>query len=208
MFCKNCGAEVNDTARFCSKCGFERIHQIQKRKIVEDNNVIIQLKPQFNILYQFLISLLSGFMALIFIAYIMDKYFVILFRYPIIPTVFLIIYIIVKMITQSIQYKKVSYNFYATKVEYIDGFFNKHQKELKYMYVREVTMSKNILQRLCGIGTIRIYSNASSSRYSGKNHNNIINRNGILIHCLKDVDEKYKIVKQIIDEATEDDELI
>ncbi len=26
MFCRNCGAEMSDTARFCPKCGTERIN--------------------------------------------------------------------------------------------------------------------------------------------------------------------------------------
>ena len=88
------------------------------------------------------------------------------------------------------------------KVEYKDGFLNKEEKELKYKYVREVTMSQNILERLCCIGTIRIFTNASSGVYNGGNHGSMRGRNGIYIHCVDDVEEQYKIIKQIIDEGT------
>ena len=51
MFCKNCGAEVNDTARFCPKCGNDRIGgQTAKREIVEDGRVKYAVKPEFNML--------------------------------------------------------------------------------------------------------------------------------------------------------------
>ena len=57
MFCKNCGAEIDDTARFCYKCGYDRMGEIQQnKKIVEDNVVRFQLKPTYSYSYKFLIS--------------------------------------------------------------------------------------------------------------------------------------------------------
>ena len=93
------------------------------------------------------------------------------------------------------QYDNIRYDFYGNRVEYIDGFLNRERKELKYKYVREVTMSQNVLERLCGIGTIKISTNAFS-------HNSMRGMNGIFIHCVEDVEEQYKIIKQIIDEGT------
>ena len=101
------------------------------------------------------------------------------------------IYIGGKILVEKMRHKSLKYNFYRTKIEYIDGFFNKEEKELKYKFIREVTMSRNLLERICGIGTVRIYTNASNGFY-----------NGILIHCLTNVEEKYKIIKQVIDEGT------
>ena len=113
------------------------------------------------------------------------------------------IYIIIKMIFEKIQYDHYEYNFYNTKVEYIDGFLNKEEKELKYKYVREVTMNQNIIERLFKLGTIRIFTNASSgynSAYGG--NNSMRNRNGIYIHCVTNVKEKYETIKEIIDKGT------
>ena len=204
MFCKNCGTEMSDTARFCPKCGNDRGEQEQRREVVEDNNIRFQLKPEFNMLYQFLSALWSGFVVLFLIAYCITG-LPLLFYFPILPIVFLVIYIAIKMVVVNMQYKNLNYNFYTTKVEYIDGFLNKEEKELKYKFVREVTMSRNLLERICGIGTIKIFTNASSGGYGGGNHNSMKGRNGIFIHCLADVEEQYRIVKQIIDEGTPDE---
>ena len=91
-------------------------------------------------------------------------------------------------------------------MEYVDGFLNKEEKELKYKYVREVTMSRKTLERICGLGTIKIFTNASSGGYNGRSHNSMKGRNGILIHCLNDVEKQYRIVKRIIDEGTSEED--
>ena len=42
MFCKNCGAEMGESSRFCPRCGNDRIGEIQqKREIVEDNRISV-----------------------------------------------------------------------------------------------------------------------------------------------------------------------
>lgn len=79
----------------------------------------------------------------------------------------------------------------------------KKKKEVKYKNIREVTMSQNIFERFFKIGTIRIYTNASSGGYNGNNHRNMSGKNGIIIHCVTDLREKYKNVKEIIDEGIE-----
>lgn len=206
MFCRNCGAEINDTAKFCPKCGNARTgEQVQKKEIIEDNNVRLTLKPEFNMLYQFLSAVWNGILVLFLIAYCITGIELFIY-YPIIPTGFLAIYILIKMVVGNMQYKSLKYNFYATKVEYIDGFLNKEEKELKYKFIREVTMTRSILERICGIGTIKVFTNASSGGYGGGNHNNMKGRNGILIHCIANVEEQYRIVKQIIDEGTPEEE--
>ena len=106
------------------------------------------------------------------------------------------------MVIGKKQYNNLEYNFYATKVEYVDGFLNKEEKELKYKHIREVTMTQSILERLCAIGTIRIFTNASSGDYGNNRNNNMNGRNGIYIHCVKNVQEQYKKIKEIIDEGT------
>lgn len=198
MFCKNCGSEINDTARFCPKCGNDRIGGGQKTEKVEDNSIRFSLKPQFNMLYQILTSWRE--IVVLFLAAYFNTDF------PIIPIGFLIIiYVVVKIIIRNMQYKSLAYNFYTTKVEYVDGFLNKEEKELKYKFVREVTMSQSILERICGIGTIKIFTNASSGGYSGRDHSSMKGRNGLYIHCVDNVQEQYRIIKEIIDEATPED---
>ena len=64
-------------------------------------------------------------------------------------------------------------------------------------------MSQNILERAFSIGKIKIYTNASSGVNTGY-YNRTRGINGIYIHCVDNVQEQYRIIKQIIDEGTPD----
>lgn len=206
MFCKNCGAEMSDTARFCSKCGYDRMGEIQQnKKIIEDNVIRFQLKPTYSYSYKFLSALWNAILWIFLISVFFVRLPMLWIIYP--STFFITlaivgIYIAIKMVVEKKQYDNLEYNFYATKVEYVDGFLNKEEKELKYKHIREVTMTQNILERLCAIGTIRIFTNASSVNYGNSAHNNMKGKNGIYIHCVKNVQEQYRIIKEIIDEGT------
>ena len=79
------------------------------------------------------------------------------------------------------------------------------EKELKYKYIREVTMSQNIIERLFGIGKIKVFTNASSGMNNGAYGNSMRNRNGIQIHCVENVEEQYKKVKELIDNGSQDE---
>lgn len=206
MFCKNCGSIMNDTARFCAKCGYDRTGgQVQRTEKVEDNRIRFQLKPEFNVLYKLCHNIFLSIIYMVCICFGITNLYKLWFVYPktlMITIAIMMIYVIAKMIFEKMQYRDLEYNFYTTKIEYKDGFFNKEEKELKYKFIREITMSQNILQRFCGIGTIRIFTNASSGGYNTGNHNNMRGRNGISIHCVENVQEQYRIIKQIIDEGT------
>lgn len=210
MFCRNCGTEMSDTARFCPKCGNDRMgEQTPKKEKIEDNHIIFQIKPEFNDTYKLLSNTWHAIIGTFFICFAFIDIYKLLLTYNsstlILTIIIMALYVAIKMILEKIQYNDLEYNFYTTKIEYKDGFLNKEEKELKYKYVREVTMSRNVLERLCGIGTIRIFTNASSGAYNGNNHNSVRGRNGIYIHCVADVEEKYRIIKRIIDEGSSEE---
>lgn len=213
MFCRNCGTEISDTAKFCPKCGSSITRSTtagenEKEKIVEDNVLKYRLKPRFHVLYKFLTNLGRALLYVFIIGIaILDSDIVSYFYKQAISIalIYIVVYIIVKMIFGKLQYNVMEYNFYKTKVEYKDGFFNKEEKELKYKFVREVIMTQNILERMCNIGTIRIFTTASSGNYGTNNHNGMRGKNGIYIHCVENVREQYEKIKQIIDEGTPDE---
>lgn len=206
MFCKNCGTEMSDIAKFCPKCGTEREGvQEAKKEVVEDNKIKFQVKPKFNIPYKMLTIVGRAILYMIIICCWLTDLYELWALYPItflITIGIMALYIIIKLAFEKMQYDDLEYNFYTTKVEYKDGFLNKEEKELKYKYVREVTMNQNIFERLFNIGTIKIFTNASSGGYPTRRHNNMQGKNGIYIHCVENVKEQYETIKGIIDEGT------
>lgn len=212
MFCRNCGTEMGDNARFCPKCGFDRTGgEARKQEIQEDNNVVEQLRPKYKLGYKFITTVLKSLLWFFIICFGVTDLYELWDMYPstlLIPLLIVLLYIIIKLVLDKKQYDDLQYNFYKTKVEYKDGFLNKEEKELKYKHIREVTMTQNILERMFNIGTIRVFTNASSGAYNyGGNtrHNNMRGRNGIFIHCIENVQEQYKRIKEIIDEGTPED---
>ena len=211
MFCKKCGAEINGDALFCPKCGCEvGISETEKKEVVEDNEVKYQLKPRFILGYKLITSFGRGLLYLfIFAIYFFSEVentdnigdVISIFAGALIGI--MVICVLIKLIFEKIQYNHYEYNFYNTKVEYIDGFLNKEEKELKYKYIREVTMSQNIIERLFGIGKIKIFTNASSGGYGGAYGNSMRNRNGIQIHCVENIQNQYKKVKELIDKGSQ-----
>lgn len=206
MFCKKCGYQMDEGEKFCPQCGTSIIMNNQEQK--NDNIIKFKLKPEFNIGYKFLSSLWQVIVFLFLINIFVIRLYVLWAIFPItivITLIVVLLYITIKMLFESKQYDNLEYNFYNTKVEYIDGFLNKEEKELRYKYIREVTMTQNIFERMFGLGTIRIFTNASSGGYGGKNHNSMKMKNGIFIHCVEDVRNQYNYIKEIIDEGTEED---
>lgn len=217
MFCRKCGEENNDEAKFCKNCGEDlsgtNVEKgTRKGSKEKDNTIKYSLKPTYNWGYKSItVGLGSLVVALIIIFYLFEEYTfdILLSGSPIGLIVFIgiVIFIIVRMVMEKFQYNKLEYNFYNDRIEYVDGFFNISQKELKYKYVREVTMTRNILERLFDIGTIRIYTNASSGyKAYGRNRANRQGENGITIHCITNTKEQYEKVKAIIDVGDEGSE--
>ena len=67
-----------------------------------------------------------------------------------------------------------------------DNFLNVAQKELKYVYIREIIKKQTFVQRWFNIGNIIMYSNAESGYTSG-----------IALVNVENINEVYKKVKEI-----------
>lgn len=101
--------------------------------------------------------------------------------------IFAIIFGISYLFTKK-QYDNYSYDFYKTKVIYRDSFLNVSEKEVKYKYIREVTMRQTIIQRIFNIGNVVLFTNAETGV-----------GNGICIVNVENVQEVYKKIKDVID---------
>ena len=182
-------------------------NQQNNNSFAEDNQIKLQIKPKYNIHYKLITTIGQFFITLI----IVGLYFRLFFIWTKWPITILftmligIIYVVVKMTFGKFQYDDLEYNFYATKIQYKDGFLDKEEKELEYQYIREVYLNQNILEKLCNIGTIRLHTTAANAMYTGNSHNASMSlRNGIYIHCVENVQEQYIKIKQIIDEGMQE----
>ena len=98
-----------------------------------------------------------------------------------------LIVIAIKLVFNKLQYKHLEYNFYKTKVIFEDSFLNLSEKEVKYKYIREVTMRQSFIQRWFNIGNILLYTNAETGL-----------GNGITIINVENVQDVYNKIKEII----------
>lgn len=195
MFCKKCGTEISRNSKYCFRCGIQNPHYVSEE---EDNELKYQLTPHFHFLYQFFhLSWLTFFI----IGFLLFKIFVegsktyenmeTIYRNIFWMTLGLtILYQIVRAFVAKVQCKHKIYRFYRTKAECESGIFNKKYQSFKYSSVREVVVSHNLFERALGLGRITIYTTAYATE------------NRMLIPCLKDAEEKCKIIKKIIDEST------
>lgn len=223
MFCRKCGSEINDGAVFCVKCGNDlrqantldnNIQKTYYNEAHDTNKIYASIKPTFNWVYKFfqkgwkwaLVALYIG-LSFEFQRLTVDpetfrfgyETLTLLELYPIQLILGTLLVIFIHMLLDKMQYNKIQYNFYVDRVEYKDGFLNVSQKELKYKFIREVAMTKNIIERIFNLGTIHLYTNASSGIRRGR-HNASVG-NGLALHCISDIEQVLPHIKKLVDAA-------
>ena len=184
MYCEKCGNKLPDNAKFCSSCGNEIFGGTIKAK-VPDTEILINIKPTFKLLYLYLPVIIIYLPIALILAVML------LFVSPIASLIIIMLFIgifsIIIFINKK-QYDSYTYDFYRTKVIYKDSFLNLSEKEVKYKYIREVTMRQTFIQRYFNIGNIILFTNAETG-YG----------NGIFIRNVENVSDVYKKIKTIID---------
>ena len=193
MFCEKCGTQLPDTASSCTNCGASTKGEIKreenKTEKIPDTEIQLKVKPTFKFGYMVLPSLIVYIIVAIVMALMIAPISVVTGI-----TVGLVIFLIcavilaIKTLFNKKQFDSFTYDFYKTKVIYRDSFLNVSEKEVKYKYIREVTMRQTFIQRFFNIGSIILFTNAETGF-----------GNGIFINCVEDVQNVYKNIKSIID---------
>lgn len=190
MFCENCGNKLPEESKFCPSCGASITHvnvDSSSEKLL-DTEIQLSVRPSYKFGYMLLPELIvcgifSLMMGLIFgIADLRMGIVAFLINFVILFTT-----VILKAIITKKQYNNFCYDFYKTKVVYKDKFLNLSEKEVKYKYIREITMRQTFVQRYFNLGDIILFTNAENS-YG----------NGIRIINVENVEDIYKNIKSII----------
>ncbi len=189
MFCEKCGAELPENSSFCEKCGNKIGDAKSGTTKIQDDVVQYKVKPTYKFFYMMASPLIT---------------FLILFVIIVLPTMFFdmavggvlllimgipfAIIVLIKTLINKKQYNCYEYCFYKTKVNYRDSFLNLSEKEVKYKYIREITMRQSFIQRMFNLGNVILFTNAETGF-----------GNGIAIVNVENVKEVYEKIKALID---------
>ena len=194
MFCSKCGNALEDSAKFCDKCGQQTGNgdtstNVTPTKVIDDV-IQLSLKPKYKSLYFLWGTYVT--MAFVLILCIILSASTEFFSYTMIGGLIfcLILFInrLIALIFRKKQLECMRYDFYKTKINYSDSFLNKREKEVKYKYFRECSISRRISDRIFGFGSIILHTSAEGFS------------NGIIIPYLEDSENVYKQIKQLLDD--------
>ena len=191
MFCERCGTQLPDTAEFCTNCGTSIAGGGRKAtsEKIPDTQIQLRVQPTFKFGYMVLPSVIVFGIFILFFSLIMGMISAgVGFGVFLVSTLIMVIILGIKTIINKKQYDSYCYDFYKTKVIYKDSFLNLSEKEVKYKYIREVTMRQTFIQRFFNIGNIVLFTNAETGF-----------ANGIFIMNVENVQDIYKEIKSVID---------
>ena len=190
MFCEKCGTQLEEDAVFCTKCGNKvKGGNIEKTEnVVDDKEIKLTVKPTFKFAYMMIPTVLIWlfFMIMIALPITIGEPEVGAFFWGIGLIILLVIIGIITIFTRA-QYKHLTYDFYSSKVIFVDSFLNLSQKEVKYKHIREVTMKESFVQRWFKLGSIILYTNAETGV-----------GNGISIVNVENPKEVYSKIRELI----------
>jgi len=104
---------------------------------------------------------------------------------------------------KKLNYARTEYKFSEDKLEFEEGFFNVTEKVIKFRDVKEVTLRKNIFQRMYDLGTIYLATDATGSStrtnvFSALGFGNI-SASGVGVCDIPNPDETFERVRRIVD---------
>lgn len=197
MYCKNCGTNVQNDDNFCPGCG---------RPVEDSGAPVLRLRPVF-VPWAAWVSILplqifmtiwgGGFFGgfSLFALQTLKLDIPAWAPFAFFAGLFFVGIPFIAYAAQKSTYGKTEYTFYATRLDYYEGFFTTEQKSIDYKNVTEANLSKGIIQKKYGLGTITL-----STPATGLVHGRA--RSGIQISDIPNVDQVYAEIKALIGRVT------
>jgi uncharacterized membrane protein YdbT with pleckstrin-like domain len=109
---------------------------------------------------------------------------------------------LVAYVGKKLNYARTEYKFYSDRLEFEEGFFTINKKVIKLKDVKEVTLHKNILQRMYGLGTIYLATLATGSSPRTNVFNAFgfgnVSASGVGVRDIRDPDETYEKIRRMV----------
>jgi uncharacterized membrane protein YdbT with pleckstrin-like domain len=107
---------------------------------------------------------------------------------------------------KKLNYARTEYKFSQDRLEFEEGFFNVTEKVIKFREVKEVTLRKNMFQRMYDLGTIYLATDATGSSartnvFSALGFGNI-SASGVGVCDIPNPDEIFERVRRVVDAQT------
>jgi len=104
---------------------------------------------------------------------------------------------------KKLNYARTEYKFSEDRFEFEEGFFNVTEKIIKFKDLKEVTLRKNILQRIYHLGTIYLATDATGSSgrtnvFSALGFGNV-SASGVGVCDIRNPDEIFERVRHMVD---------
>ena len=111
-------------------------------------------------------------------------------------------------IVKKLNYERTEYRFFDDRLEFEEGFFSLNKKIIMLRDVREVTLRKGLLQRLCNLGSIYLATPATGALSSSNAFATIgfgsVSSSGIIVRDIRDPDGAYVRISDLIENARQD----
>ncbi len=103
---------------------------------------------------------------------------------------------------KKLNYSRTEYRFVGDRLEIVEGFFSISQKAIRLQEIKEVTLHKRILQRMCDLGSIYLATAATGSFPSASPFGAFgvgnVTASGVTLRDLQNPDEAYRKIRAII----------
>jgi len=214
MFCSKCGYQLPVDAHFCAQCGTpvsEEAALPGSGQPLEDTKPVLVVRPVFvpavaassALPFQIFFTVWAG---LFFGGFSTVAIQALKLSVPVwSPFVFFAAVAFFGIPYLSSQYKRKTYSrteyrFFRTRLEYTSAGFGVEEKTIDYRAMSGVTLQKSAVQQLHQLGTIVLATPLATGMYH--HHRHRYQASGTAVEDIKNPDEAYRTVKELIAAAT------